>query len=265
MGKTWSGLTTVYQESGHTIGNAAPVLDDSSGIITLVFCRDNAEVFSLQSSDDGVTWSNFHNITAVAKEPQWGFTGSGPPGGIQLPSGRLVVCMYATGPGSYTIISDDGGKSWSRSQSIGVPSSGECQVAAMNVDSDSPVLIMAARSIAGRYISYSNDGGESWFNTSLDTSLNQSSIVSMTYKGVYLNTHLYLTAPHSTLRDNLSLFTSSDGGHSWSSGKRVIWPGPSGYSSLAYQKLKLYCLYERGDKGKEYWSTLALSIVSPLV
>ena len=182
----------------------------------------------------------------------------------------IIIGTYATGPGSYVIISDDGGKSWHRSQSIGTTSSGECQVAAMNIDSDSPVLVMASRSTAGRYISYSNDGGESWFNTSLDTSLNpqtpcESSIVSMTYEGVYLNTHLYLTAPHSTMRENLTLFTSSNGGHSWSTGQVVIWSGPSGYSSLAYHKLNLYCLYERGDKGKEYWDTLTLSIVSPLV
>ena len=72
-------------------GNAAPVLDQSTGTITLVFCRDNLEVFTLQSSDDGLSWGNLKNITAVAREPQWGFTGSGPPGGIQLPSGRLVI------------------------------------------------------------------------------------------------------------------------------------------------------------------------------
>jgi len=96
--------------------------------------------------------------------------------------------MYAAIPGSYTIYSDDGGDSWNRSESIGATGSGECQVAAMDVQSDNPVLIMAARSNAGRYISYSKDGGESWFNTSLDKSLDpqtpcESSIVSMTYKG----------------------------------------------------------------------------------
>ena len=75
----------------HIEGNAAPLLDQSSDIITLVFCRDNTEVFSLQSSDDGATWVDLRNITAAVREPQWGFTGSGPPGGIQLPSGRLVI------------------------------------------------------------------------------------------------------------------------------------------------------------------------------
>ena len=177
--------------------------------------------------------------------------------------------MYAAVPGSYTIYSDDGGDSWSRSESIGATGSGECQVAAMDVQSDNPVLIMAARSNAGRYISYSKDGGESWFNTSLDKSLDpqtpcESSIVSMTCKGVYMNTHLYLTSPHSLQRENLTLFTSSDGGHKWGLGQ-VIWSGPSAYSSLAYHDLKLYCLYERGDVGKEYWSTLTLAVTSPLI
>ena len=73
-------------------GNPAPVLDETSGRVTLVYCRDNLEVFSLQSSDDGISWTDLCNITAAAREPGWGFTGSGPPGGIQLPCGRLVVC-----------------------------------------------------------------------------------------------------------------------------------------------------------------------------
>lgn len=51
------------------VGNAAPVLDLSTGIITLVFCWDNLEVFTLQSSDDGLSWGNLKNITAVAREP----------------------------------------------------------------------------------------------------------------------------------------------------------------------------------------------------
>ena len=177
--------------------------------------------------------------------------------------------MYASGPGSYTIYSDNGGESWNRSKSIGSALTGECQVAAMDVQSDAPLLIMASRSIIGRFLSYSKDGGASWFNTSLDKHLSpqtpcESSIVSMPYKGAYLNTHLYLTSPHSLQRENLTLFTSSDGGQSWGAGE-VVWSGPAAYSSLAYQELKLYCLYERGDMGKEYWSTLTLAVVSLLI
>ena len=178
--------------------------------------------------------------------------------------------MYASVPGSYVIYSDNGGKSWLRSKPIGGMGSGECQVAVMDIESDSPVLVMAARSAVGRYISYSKDSGVTWFNTSVDGSLSpqtpcECSIVSMVYEGAYLNTHLYLTAPHSILRDNMTLFSSSDGGYDWSKGQTVIWPGPSGYSSLAYDKQQLYCLYERGEIGKQYWSTLTLAIMSPLI
>ena len=72
-------------------GNPAPVVDQGTGTIILVFCRDNKEVFTLQSSDDGLTWGSMTNITAVVNGGGWGFVGTGPPGGIQLPSGRLII------------------------------------------------------------------------------------------------------------------------------------------------------------------------------
>ena len=66
-------------------------MDQRTGTIILVFCRDNKEVFTLQSSDDGLTWGSMTNITAVVNGGGWGFVGTGPPGGIQLPSGRLII------------------------------------------------------------------------------------------------------------------------------------------------------------------------------
>ena len=178
--------------------------------------------------------------------------------------------MYASVPGSYVIFSDDGGKLWNRSKSIGAKGSGECQVAALGLDTHSPLLVMASRSEAGRYMSYSKDEGETWFNTSIANSLTpqtpcESSLVSMTYKGVFFDTHLYLTAPHSDLREKMTLFTSSDGGQSWNEGEVVVWGGPAGYSSLAYDQLRVYCLYERGDVGKEYWESLTLTVLSALI
>lgn len=77
-----------------------------------------------------------------------------------------------------------------------------------------------------------------------------------------MDTHLYLTSPHSVSRNNMTLFTSSDGGHSWKEGF-VIWEGPSGYSSMAYHELRVYCLYERGNAS--YQETLTLASFSPLI
>jgi len=72
-------------------GNPAPVVDRETGKIILAFCQDNKKVFTLQSSDDGLTWGGMMDITAVANGGDWGFVGTGPPGGIQLPSGRLII------------------------------------------------------------------------------------------------------------------------------------------------------------------------------
>ena len=179
---------------------------------------------------------------------------------------NLHAGTYAGGHGSYSIYSDDGGKSWHRSQLTANSSTGECQLAAFG-ETGNPLLILAMRSPNGRFLAYSNDSGETWDNLTLATSLNpqtpcEGSILALPYKGAFRDTHLYLTAPHSPFRINMTLFTSSDGGDLWKAGP-VLWSGPSAYSSLAYNKLKLYCLYERGESS--YEETLTLAVVSPLI
>lgn len=74
-------------------GNPSPVEDKSSGKILLVFCRENKDVLTLESSDDGLTWGNMADITTMVRQPTWSLIGTGPPGGLQLPSGRLIICM----------------------------------------------------------------------------------------------------------------------------------------------------------------------------
>ena len=155
-----------------------------------------------------------------------------------------------------------------RSKSTGYSITGECQISDMlAIGSTQPLLVMEMRSNSGRYIAYSVDSGATWLNVSMLDSLApqtpcEGSLTSATYKGAFRDTHLFLTAPHATTRTNLTLFSSSDGGHTWRPGT-VLWEGPSAYSSLVYRDLKLYCLYERGEK--EYWETLTLGITSPLI
>ena len=72
-------------------GNPAPVLDATTGKIILAYCRDNKQVFTIESSDEGANWGNVSNITEAVTEPDWHFVGTGPPGGIQLQSGRLII------------------------------------------------------------------------------------------------------------------------------------------------------------------------------
>ena len=54
---------------------------------------------TLESSDDGITWGNMIDISMMVTWPEWNYVGMGP-GGIQLPTGRLIMCMSGGGGGN---------------------------------------------------------------------------------------------------------------------------------------------------------------------
>ena len=56
-GLTWSPIVQVQADAGHTIGNPAPIFDASTGQLHLLFSRDNLQLFSTFSSDEGASWS----------------------------------------------------------------------------------------------------------------------------------------------------------------------------------------------------------------
>ena len=45
----------------------------------------------METRDEGSTWSNVVDITAMVALPIWFHVAPGMPGGVQLPSGRLIV------------------------------------------------------------------------------------------------------------------------------------------------------------------------------
>ena len=181
----------------------------------------------------------------------------------------MAIGTYASGggaPGSFAIYSDDGARTWKRSLPTGDDSTGECQIVAMGMG-DTPLLVMATRTTLGHYLAYSNTSGDSWTNLTFAKSLSpqtacQISLLAVPYEGVFMDAHLYITQPHSAFRENMTFFSSSTGGHEWHD-EFVLWKGPSGYSSMAYHKLKVYALYERGNIN--YWESLMLATFSPLI
>ena len=129
-GKTWGAPRLVHGEStpteNVTMGTPAVVVDmhgDAAsevapGTVYLFICRDFKRVLLLSSRDSGATWSAPQDLTKALFPAGWTGVWTGLPQGIQLASGRLLVCANhgisgtAGRPGgtnSHTIYSDDHG------------------------------------------------------------------------------------------------------------------------------------------------------------
>ncbi len=196
QGKTWSQLSVLWNDGENTCGNPCPVIDQSTGRIWLPLTwnhgkdhqkqikdktgLDTRRVYMSYSDDDGVTWKTPYEITNSTKKPEWTWYATGPGNGIQLTygkhKGRLVIpCDHnVTLDGkivrrSHAIYSDDHGKTWQLSQAIGEKTN-ECAV----VELTDGRLLMNMRSYHGknrRAIAFSEDGGETWSDVTLDQAL----------------------------------------------------------------------------------------------
>src|SRR4029078_3322080 len=110
----------------------------------------------------GATWEKPKDITTDVKDPKWTWYATGPGGGIQTRSGRLVI------PGEHTeaktltnrshaICSDDKGATWKLGGVLGEKTN-ECQV----VERSDGTLLLNMRSYHGknrRAIATSKDKG----------------------------------------------------------------------------------------------------------
>ena len=251
------------------IGNAAPVQDTQTGRIWLPFCRNNEEVFLTYSDDDGETW------IPPTLQPQlvgegWKWVGLGPPAGLQLTNGRLVIPSYHTtlwkGDGcasrGHTLISDDHGQNWRiGSSNFGEPFfSNECQAVELRNGS---LLINARVVSAHRLQVISNDGGETFEEPYIVPDLVETiegcegSIVKDPSTGF-----LYFSIPNfrGIIRQNLTVFQSLDEGLKWNTYSSVD-KGAVAYSAMQFyhkvislhgvatfsDQYSLGLLYERSD------------------
>ncbi len=270
-GKTWTPLEVFYSNSSavesNVIGNAAPIQDQMTGRIFLPFCRNNEEVWMSYSDDDGINWS-----TPVYQphltHSDWKWIGLGPPGGIQLSSGRLLVPAYHTnkwkGDGcasrGHTLYSDDHGETWSiGSEDFGRPYlANECQAVEL---ANGSVLINARTVLNHRVQVISNDGGLTFGDPYIPKELVQplegceGSLVRDN-----LSNKLYFSDPysHSVVRVNMTIYESSDEGLTWQY-LTTVDKGSVAYSSLQVippsnadltiqNKSSLVILYERSNQ-----------------
>lgn len=264
-GRTWGPQRVVVSDGDRTCGNPCPVVDEHTGTVWLLFCKDNQQVFVTKSDDDGLAWSEPVEITDSVKDPSWSYVGTGPGHGIQLTSGRLLIpswCDETPGPvkwrepgfgmgavqSSYMIFSDDDGESWQRGEMLTRDASDECEA----VETADGSVYVTARSRQGRKcrgLAWSRDGGESWSEVEYEASLPepscQGSIVRLDEDRV-LMTHPGCP----DRRERLVVQVSEDECQSWRE-ERVVEEGYAGYSDLAVAADgQVLCMYEGEGCGK---------------
>ena len=273
-GKTWSNLKVVWSDSTNTCGNPVPVQDQSTGKIWLIStwnlgtdhekqivdgsARDGRHVYTLSSDDDGISWSKPTEITSQVKKPGWTWYATGPCHGVQIVkgkyAGRLVIPINhiesATNQNfAHTIYSDDHGKTWNLGNNTPQDKMNETTVAEISGGRLMLNMRNADRAIKTRHTSTSTDGGKTWSDVAVDTTLIepicQGSLLSYFYNKN--KPTLFFSNPANIKnRANLTLRMSVDDGKTWKH-NLVLHPGPSAYSDLSViDKNTIGCFFEAG-------------------
>ncbi|XP_070605528.1 sialidase-3-like [Erythrolamprus reginae] len=302
----------------HRTMNPCPLYDQKNDVIFLFFIcvedgiseqyqlrtgRNAARLGYISSQDGGRTWSSATDLTEQAaaddKAKKWATFAVGPGHGVQLRSGRLVVPAYAyhihkswfgysfpwwIKPHCFSFYSDDGGRTWSRSELLKRLKTTECQMAEVTCQDNRQVLYCNARSLHRlRAEAFSADDGRQFPDPGLCQRLSelpfgcQGSVVSFfpsdlgpktdptSPRDAFPSTaslswpRSWLMFSHPTSRKkrvDLGIYLNPspvDQGE-WTS-PWILNKGPSGYSDLAVcddgGPLAFGCLFECGES-KEY-------------
>lgn len=275
-GKTWGPLRTLVDNGVGAAADSCGFVDRQTGTLWIFsvhapegvgsynaadgLAGDTFQFKAITSDDDGLTWSESRDFTAMMKRPGWAAGSTGVGSGIQMRNGRLILPRYnadyrrpRTAPesaDSFVCYSDDHGKTWKMGALIHVPGgTNECQVAELA----DGTLMINMRGMAGnvRRVAYSKDGGETWSQPVEDPVLIeprcQGSLYTLSDARTHGKNRLLFANPASLKRENMTVRLSLDEGRTWSASK-AIHTGPAAYSCLTVlADLTAGCLYERGE------------------
>jgi sialidase-1 len=293
-GKTWGPLQVVVKAAPEAVMNPTAVFDRAAGEILLVYDRwpempkghepgtfqrapglgrDSVTTWITTSKDEGNSWSEPVDITAMTKRTEWRETGHGPGAGIQTRSGRLVIPCFETRPDeknkwgvswNYVIYSDDHGRTWQLSDDEVGPGVNETQV----VELADGTLLLNMRSDAfqkgnGQW-SYlkdcrvgatSKDGGKTWSKPyeirGLPDPNCQASVLRYTWADQHGGkSRILFCNPLKQGRSQGTLRLSYDEGRTWPVAK-LICKDYFGYSCLtAMPEGAIGCLWETAGCSK---------------
>lgn len=303
-GKTWLPQQVIVKVAPDAAMDPTPVFDRTTGRVLLIYDRwpmmpagaelgvhrrakglgrDSVTAWMITSDDEGATWSEPVDITAMTKKPEWSEVGHGPGIGIQTRSGRLVIPCFNVRYGetpeprkwgvswNHVIYSDDHGKTWRRSDNDVGPDVNENQL--VELSDGSLVLNMRHHAVEqpnGQWLSKncrlgatSKDGGRTWSEPfdvpQLPDANCQASILRYTWAdGPNGKSRLLFSNPVGPNRTVGTIRLSYDEGKTWPVAK-VICKDYFGYSCLtAMPNGDIGCLYEAAGCAKTVFVRFSL-------
>lgn len=283
----YSDPSYVYDEETGTLFNFH-VYSKDAGFGSGAYGADDADrnVMSAAvsvSTDDGHTWTH-RLITDTFKTPdvRAAFASSGH--GIQITHGEYAGRLVLQYAGSFSdgtikafsLYSDDHGETWERGEPVGV-SMDENKV----VELSDGTLMLNSRIHSGhkaRYVAYSEDGGETWSEPKVDTTLvdpvNNASIIRKNPDAAAGSAEakelLFSNAASTAARDNGTIRYSCDDGKTWPV-ERVFTEGYMSYSDLVALDDGDYGLLYEGVNGQithanftEEWLNPVCATIAPV-
>jgi sialidase-1 len=257
-GRTWGAMKIVADDGGNRVSNPVPILDPATGDILLmtgVRNRNNTNkgLFLQRSTDGGATFSP---LSRGLFRPAGFFRGGlpGPGHGIVLSNGahagRIIVALgyvWQGCYGGYGIYSDDGGRSWTVGFNFTDPTAKIGYMEGTIAELANGDLYISYRDKYGknpsrmRFDGISTDGGESLVSgiaaqAGLKLHSVQGSVLALTgtHAGKMLfSSPTFLSAKDRTLRRDMGIFMSTDGGQHWGKPYQVeLVSRPAAYSDL---------------------------------
>lgn len=282
-GKTWEPRKKLGDEGASTVDNPTAIVDRKTGAVHMLYQVNYARAFYMRSDDDGRSFSEPVDITAVfekfRKEYDWNVIAPGPGHGIQLANGRLIVPVWlSTGgrrhrPSIVSVIySDDHGGTWQRGDIV-VRNDAEFRNPSETVAvelSDGRVMlnIRSESAQSRRLVALSADGATGWTKPVFDEALFEpvcfGSLQRLSKMPESDKNRILFVNPNSGSRDrrNLTVRLSYDEGRSWPV-RKVLDPDIAGYSDLAVSPDgSIYCIYERGGLRVNQYESITVATFS---
>lgn len=279
-GGTWSPSARLVRGWWRTVDNPTLVID-AAGVLHVLYQVGYRRLLHRRSTDGGRTFSPAADLSTVLTSlpERDGFVprrfAPGPGAGALLPTGRLVVPVWASSArgrrhrpsATLTIVSDDDGMTWSPGAYAAFPGGAvrNPSEAAITTLPDGGVLLgIRQKGDPHRVFVRSADGAAGWsvptFAAELFEPVCHAALATAGRTVYFANPDSrHSTRPRlrdgKAVRENLTLVRSDDGGATWVR-PDVIDPGPAGYAALAATDTALHVVYERGEMSRAaLWPT----------